>query len=160
MGKTIETEAKIKLENKDLERILKIIKVSDPVQQTNIIYNIDNGFVRIRYEDDKTFCTFKGKNNNDNEYNSREEIEFYINNIEHGKLESFFKNLGFQNVFVYAKMRKYASLNDCTICIDYLLNDERYLEVEGDEKNITKTLDFLGLSNKKIETRSYQEILK
>lgn len=155
----VEIEAKIKLNEGDLERISKLLDVSDPITQGNIIYDLENGFLRIRYEDGKTFCTFKGEKN-DSEYNSREEIEFCIDSIEHGKLESFFRNLGFKDAFVYSKMRKYAHLNDCTICIDYLLNGDRYIEVEGAEEDIEKNLDFLGLSDREIETRSYQEILK
>ncbi|MDP3027089.1 MAG: class IV adenylate cyclase [Nanoarchaeota archaeon] len=152
----IETEAKIRLDGKDVNHIKCLIEIPEFVLQKNKIYFLDNGFLRIREEEGNNFLTFKGKKLNE-KYNSREEIEVKVDNSQ--ALENLLNSLGYNVNFYYEKMRAKFELNNCAVCLDKL-SDEYYLEVEGSEKDISEVIDFFGLSNKPLEERSYQEIMQ
>jgi len=125
-------------------------------KQQNRIYEVGSGFLRIRYEGGKTYLTHKGERQQGT-YNSREETELEVSDA--GQLESIFGALGMSDSFCYEKERANFVLNGCVVCIDKLPNGENYLEIEGAEEDIEKNLDYFGLLDRKIEERSYQEIL-
>jgi len=154
----METEAKIRIGDKELNRIITVAGNLNFSKQENIIYELSNGFVRIRDENNKTIITFKGKRKK-SKLNLREETEFLVD-TEKNNVKKLFSFLGLKDSFEYGKLRANFELNDCVVSVDLLPNNEKYVEVEGNRKNILKNLEILGLKNKEIEKRSYLEILK
>lgn len=152
-----ETEAKIKIEKKDLERIARIGHIPQIILQKNCIYTLGESFLRIRKENGKTYLTYKGVRRGGG-YNSRVEKEICFNEDKFDELKSCLDFLG--KGFCYKKERANFELNNCIVSLDFLPNKEMYIEIEGSEDDITKNLKILGLANHKIETRNYQEILK
>ncbi len=122
--------------------------------QKNVIYKFDNGLLRVRSENGKSFLTAKGKRLDD-KFNSRPEIESELP----ADFFSQFESLGLGSPIYYEKYRASFTLNDCTICLDNL--DGRYfVEIEGNEKEIIKNMTVLGLQDLPREKRSYLEIIK
>jgi len=154
----METEAKIKIGDSDVNHIVSLAGKLKFSKQENIIYDLSNGFVRIRNENDKTIITFKGKRKK-SKLNLREETEFLVD-TEKDKMKKIFSFLGLKNAFEYEKLRANFELNDCVVSVDLLPNNEKYVEIEGKRKNILKNLEILGLSRRKIIKQAYQEILK
>lgn len=152
-----EIESKILLNKKDLKKIKNLLVFPDFVCQQNKFYSTKNGFLRIRTEGSNSFFTYKGQRQ-EGKYNSRIEIEVKVDNFDN--LEKILDYSGFKKGFSYEKNRASLNLNNCIVSLDSLNNGDFYLEVEGSEENIEKTLGYLSLSDKKIENRSYQEILR
>lgn len=153
----IETEAKIKIEKDEMNKILNLIKFPDFFIQKNYIFNLNQGFIRIRLEKGIIILTFKGRLI-EGKFKSRQEIE----TIFKGDLQeilTLFKNL-FGNFFFYTKERSELEVNNCHICVDKLPKNLFYLEIEGYSKDIEKTLNQFKMEKKEIDRRSYQEILK
>jgi predicted adenylyl cyclase CyaB len=152
----IETEIKLKLENDEFKKISKTQNLCF-FHQKNTIYYLENGFLRIRKENNKEIFTYKGKRKNNKKYNSRVELEVEIKDKKNLKKILFW--LGYKDSFYYEKQRASFELNNCVICVDKLSNGENYLEIEGSKKDIQKTLNYFGLQYSINEKRSYQEIL-
>lgn len=155
----IETESKIRVNEKEFGKIIKILGKPEFFVQKNVIYELKNGFLRLRYEKAKIVITFKGKRKR-RELNSRREIELCFRKYNWDKIKKFFEYLGFEHPFIYHKKRANFSLNRCVVSIDLLPNKQSYIEVEGKKKDILKNLRVLGLSEQNIEKKSYLEILK
>jgi predicted adenylyl cyclase CyaB len=153
----IEIEVKIKIERTDLERIARMGCIPQISLQKNCIYALGEGFLRVRKENGKTYLTHKGVRQ-EGEYNSRAEKEVCLNEDKFEELKDCLEFLG--KGFCYKKERANFELNNCIVSLDFLSNKEMYVEIEGNEEGITKNLEILGLSNHKIETRNYQEILQ
>jgi predicted adenylyl cyclase CyaB len=155
----IETEVKIKLNKEEKNRLEdRIGKRSRFFNQKNLLYQIENGYLRLREEKGKRIITYKGLGL-DSQFNSREEIEF-LTPFPFRYLKIFFERIGFKEDFYYEKKRAEFDLNNCTLALDILPNNQTYLEIEGEKKDILRNLEFLGLDIKNSEKRSYLEILK
>tara|TARA_Y100000310_G_scaffold325742_1_gene389720 strand:+ start:15605 stop:16102 length:498 start_codon:yes stop_codon:yes gene_type:complete len=153
----IETEAKIPIEKQDLERLIEKLGTPEFFNQENIIYDFGESALRIRAEKGRTIITYKGPLEK-SKFKSREEIEFSVN-ANPGKVARFFSMLDLQETLVYKKQRANYKLNGCTISLDILENNSHYIEIEGSETDIEKTIQALGLTDKPIEKRSYPDIL-
>lgn len=175
----IETEAKIRIEKQDLERLAKELQITkfpsrakvmwDPERnlllpkpngffnQENIIYALGESTLRIRTELEKTIITYKGPPR-ENKFKSREETEFSVNTSSE-TVAKLFSSLGFQETLRYRKQRANYYLNGCTISLD-ILGNLYYVEIEGSEKDIERTIQPLGLTDKPLEKRSYYDILQ
>jgi adenylate cyclase class IV len=153
----IETEAKIELKSHlDVDRIYRAIGMPKWNVQKNFIYDFQEGFLRIRYENNKAFITGKGRSI-DGEFNKRPEIECEIPTeffMAFSKLRNF---LG--KPFYYEKSRASSNFNGCVICLDNL-KGRYFVEIEGEDESIKRNLHVLGLSGMTVERRSYLEILK
>lgn len=146
-----EIEAKIRITDEEKDKIERKIPKTDSFLQKNSFYKINNKIVRVRFEkDDKIVCV-KGERK-PGKYNSREEIEFNFNGKE------LFNVLGLDPLFYYEKHRKQVNYKNCVLCIDKV-DGKYYLEIEGENEDISNILKELGLDKKEIETKSYFEIL-
>jgi len=164
----IETEAKILLEEEEFEIIKKNLGESyTDYEQENSIYDLKNGFLRIRNEPGKTVLTVKGKRDITEVLNCREELNFNFPPREIPKLRKLAEFLGLKETLSYTKRRQdydhpinMLLLNRCKVCLDDLPNGQKYIEIEGKSEDVCKNIENLGLKGKPIEHRSYQEILK
>lgn len=149
----IETEVKIPVEEKTFYEISSKYGNPQSLLQKNVIYKFENGLLRVRSENGKSFLTAKGKKLDD-KFSSRPEIEselpadFFLD----------FVKLQLGEPVYYEKYRASFRLNECTICLDNL-NGRYFVEIEGDEKEIIENMNALGLQDHPREKRSYLEII-
>lgn len=153
----MEIEVKINLNETEVKRLISILGEPQFFEQENIIYKTRSGFLRIRSEKDKIILTLKGKNEK-SEFNKREEIEFQPNS-DKKSLIKFCSILGLNKTLSYKKQRADYHFKNCTISIDLLPDNKKFLEIEGSELNIKNCLSILKLEDKELEHRSYLEIL-
>ena len=166
----METEAKILLGRRGLKKVKEKLGsfFCFDYEQKSFIYDLKNGFLRIRNEPGKAVLTFKGKRNLKDKLNCREELNFEFSQHEYDyipHLKKLVDLLGFKETLSYTKKRvDYTAdlykLNTCQIFLDSLPNGQQYIEIEGSKENIYKNIEALGLKGRPIEKRSYQEILK
>lgn len=154
----IETEVKINLNKKDLARVLEKLGKPEFFIQKNTFYHFPNGFLRIRYENGKTIITYKGENRR-SKFNEREEIEFDIHKSGLIEFKDLLNRLGIKETLYYEKKRANFQFNRCTVSIDILSNNKNYVEIEGNKKEIEKSLFMLDLIKYPLENRSYFELL-
>lgn len=152
-----ETECKIKVNDVEVDRILRILGKPEFFTQRNMIYPLDEGFIRIRLEKGKKIITLKGRRE-EGIYNTRREIEFIVC-ADVDRLESFFSAMRLNKKLTYEKKRANFSFNDCVVSIDHLESGEIFIEIEGERKSIEESVRILGLADKELERRSYYEIL-
>ena len=148
----IETEVKIRIDNEDLVRITNLLGEPNFVSQKNIIYLLPKGYLRVRFENDNAILTCKGERKKDLFKSRKEEeviVDFNILNI--------IEMLGLERRCVYLKKRADYSFCDCVISLD-IIDEDFYIEIEGNEKNILCALKELSLNEKEMERRSYSEI--
>ncbi|MBS3094535.1 class IV adenylate cyclase [Candidatus Pacearchaeota archaeon] len=184
MSEKIETEAKIKITSEEYNslsvdlsnKISKVLRESllrdytdvfKELSQTNIFYkNAENILLRMRIEQRTGMCGYQKPNiylthktnpNENSVYKSVNEDEI---EVAEGDLENLLKSIGFEEQVRYQKKRTNFIYNECAVSLDILPNDKRYIEIEGEEKNISEVIQRLGLQNKPIEKRSYLEILR
>ena len=158
----IETEVKIKVEKEKFELIYDELGQGLFFSQRNIIYPLENGFLRLRLEqepdqEDRIKLTFKGRNQK-SQFNARPELELNVG----GSFETARQILsasGLIESFDYTKRRVNYPLESAVVSLDILSGDLRYVEIEGAEQDIRKNLARFGLENYPIERRSYQDIL-
>ena len=151
-----EIEAKIKLTPEEFSKFVNKFNRPYFFIQENILYEIPNGFVRIRKEKEKKILTLKKSAEGD--FNTREEIEFETRS-DITTLKEFFKNLGLTENLSFRKRRANIYKNSCTISLDILRDNDYYIEIEGEPEEIRKTLRELNLQNHELEKRSYYELL-
>ena len=154
----METEVKIPIDQKKLEQLVSILGTPNYFKQDNVIYKLENGILRTRFEQGKTIVTFKGRNTG-LEYNVREEIEFCVDCKNFGYANEFFRRLGFKETLRYTKERANFRLNRCLISLDRLSNGQNYIEIEGNGEDIEINLEHLSLDRRDFESKSYLEIL-
>ncbi|VVB77734.1 CYTH domain protein [uncultured archaeon] len=156
----IETEAKIRLSEKEFNDLYEKLGSPDFILQKNWGYFFDENMLRIREEDEKRYVTLKRKSleKKANGYNSREEIEFGISDIEAAK--KVFEIFGLPAECYYEKKRATVNKKDCVICFDKINENQYFIEVEGEEKDIERILKEFNLESKPIETRNYFQIIK
>lgn len=156
----IETEVKIKINEQKVKEIIKFLGNPEYFNQTNLIYQNCNGFLRLRKEKGNTIITSKGKRKDD-KFGSREEIEFSIQGEKaFNILRQILKKIGLEETFYYDKKRACFEFGLCLICLDLVANGT-YLEIEAkSNEDISRTIDFFDLDKKDIERRAYHKILQ
>lgn len=157
-----EIEVKIKISNPEeiAERIKNIggVFVREVNQKMYGLFlpnyeNVELGiFPRIRTEGGETTLTIKVKNEQSNLYFKRDEYTLKINDEKIG-LE-IMKLLGYSIVRPIEKTRKEWKWNKVSLCIDTLYFGV-FLEIEGEEKEIEKTIEALGLKKEERIIKSY-----
>lgn len=153
----IETEAKIKLDEKEFQVLYEKLGSPNFVLQKNWGYFSGNEMVRIREEGNGKYVTLK-KSNQNSKYNSREEIEFGISDVQAAR--EVFGILCLADECYYEKKRATKRIGGCIVCLDRITAFGDFIEVEGEAKNIEDVLTSLGLEKKPIEKRNYFELLK
>jgi len=156
----IETEVKIKVDNKKVKEIIKFLGDPKYFNQTNLIYQNCNGFLRLRKEKGNTIITSKGERKDD-KFGSREEIEFSIKGEKgFSILRKILEKIGLKETFYYYKKRACFEFGLCLICLDCVTNGT-YLEIESkSNEDISRTINFFDLYEKDIERRAYHKILQ
>lgn len=122
--------------------------------------------LRIREEENKYILTYKGPKIEE-KTKTREEIEVYFNDSV--KLREILEKLGFYVIYEVKKSRKLLSLSEITCSIDNIENLGTFIELETSvesqikvKKTIKLLLDkvkMLGISENRLERRSYLELL-
>lgn len=147
----IETEVKIRLDEKKYTEIFGLLKMPKKFLQENLIFENEDYFFRIRLELGKNLFTIKSKKRNGN---SRQEIESELSEDIFDEVKKL------DNVFHYKKERINCGFFECAVSLDVLENGMKFVEIEGDESAIKECLRVFGLDGFEIETRSYLEVLK
>ncbi len=155
---TIETEAKIKINEEEFNNLIRILGKPKFFSQKNVIYKLKEGMFRIREENGNRIITYKGELKK-TKFKSLEEVEFETDSdVE--KLKHFFGLLGHMPTLIFEKKRANFNFLNCIVSLDILHGDNYFIEVEGKTENIEECLKKLGLQNKEFEKRSYMEILQ
>lgn len=152
----LETEVKIEIDReRKVKEIYEAIGRPSWDVQRNYLFAFGESFLRIRHEAGKAFLTSKGKDSG-GVYNQRPEIEC---EIPTEFFMGFSKLAGLNgNPRYYEKSRASAEFMGCQVCLDNF-SGTHYLEVEGQERDITKVIEKFGLQEFPIEKRSYLELL-
>ena len=154
----IETEAKIKLNREEFDKLIKILGKPAFFPQKNTIYKLKEGMFRIREENGKRIITYKGELKK-GKFKSLEEVEFKTDS-DVDKLKRFFSVLGHKETMFIEKQRANYNYVGCVVSLDILNGNNYFIEIEGKIENIEKCLKKLGLQDKKFEKRSYMEIFQ
>jgi len=156
----IETEVKIKVDDSKLEEMTSFLGNPEFFDQTNIFYQVGNGFLRLRREKGKAIITYKGERIED-KFGSREEIELSLEGEEQiDVLRKMFGKMGMNETLYYHKKRAQFDFGLCKIFLDRT-SKGCFVEIEANyDKNIEKAMAFFGLEEKDIEKRSYFEMFR
>ena len=119
----IETEAKIKLNKEEFDKLTKILGEPKFFSQKNVIYKLNKGMFRIREENGKRIITYKGEPK-EGKFKSLEEVEFETES-EVEKLKRFFSVLGHKEIMFIEKQRANFNFWECVVSL-YLLNGRNY----------------------------------
>jgi len=152
----LETEVKIKINKEDESRFFSVFGTPEFRCQENYVFDLEKGYVRVRYENGKYILTYKSERQND-KFGSREEIETIVDS---GEILKILRGIGLQEGAFYIKDRASYFANDCVVSLDVIDEIGTYVEVEGQEKEILEILEVLGLKDREPEKKSYSEILK
>jgi predicted adenylyl cyclase CyaB len=153
-----EIEAKIKLSQFNLKRVVEKLGEPEYFDQENIFYRSKSDNLRVRYEKNKIILTRKGEAEK-SKYKKREEVEWEFSGTRE-ELEKLMIERKYSRVFGYIKKRANYNHDGCVVSIDLLPNKDRYIEIESDsESDIERVVEFLGLDILPLEKRSYLEIL-
>jgi|TARA_B100002003_G_scaffold248004_1_gene280708 predicted adenylyl cyclase CyaB len=155
----LETEVKIKISDEKLEEITSLMGSPDYFEQTNVIYAMPVGFLRLRKEKNKTIITYKGAPLDDR-FHSRQEYESDLGLEQFPVLKDILGNIGLEETLSFTKKRAEFSLGHCKLFIDHI-EGGIYFEIEAKyERDIPKAMSFFGLKEEDIEKRSYFQILQ
>lgn len=133
MGKAFERTVRFDTKDKSLEKEGKFIRVRSGFSNT---------------------ITFKRKIEN-KEFREREELELEISDLD--KMRKIIQNLGFDKELIMEKYREKWNFRNVEIVIDTLPMGT-FIEIEGEEENIRKAAQFLGLDFKDKILETYWEI--
>jgi predicted adenylyl cyclase CyaB len=165
-----EIEVKIKSTKQEHERVAKqLVKLGfkkiKSVNEMNILYehpsiplkSIGN-VLRVRHAD-KTTMTFKGKKfQNKNGLKIREEFEVEFS--EGKEIENILTALGFKPGMVIKKKRTMYRKATTEVDLDILPALGYFIEIEGTETAILKTLKALNLETKERLTQGYAQLIR
>lgn len=151
-----EIEAKIKISEEEKENLINLLGKPKFYKQENVFFGFDGKIIRHRTLDNGILLTIKGKNELC-DFNKREETEIKLP-YNHLEIQLLFEVIGLKKLLTYEKQRADYKINSCTVSLD-VLTIGNYVEIEGKEEDITKTINFLGLNEFPIEKRSYFEML-
>lgn len=166
----IETEVKIPVDEKTFERALEelwrfeilVYQIKPEFKmEKNVFYKVPAGFLRLRSYADSVSVTYKGKREDSEKLNSREEIEFKYPERDFDKLGLLLSRIGLEKEIEYQKQRANFYFRDGPIVsFDILPNGQRYIEIENTPEKIENIVSRLDLQNHPREKRSYLEIIK
>ncbi|HDD72515.1 MAG TPA: class IV adenylate cyclase [Candidatus Aenigmarchaeota archaeon] len=160
-----EIEIKFKIENpgeirESLRRLGAVFE--GRVFERNVTFdNPDRGFgnedkiLRVR-EDSKVTITFKGPQDENSRFKKRLEIEVTTSDFE--KSVMLLRELGFQEAWRYEKERETWRLGNVEIVIDRLPVIGYWIEIEGEEGEIEKVAEKLGLDISQGTNKTYKRI--
>ena len=155
----LEREVKIRLDEEKLRDLTNSLGGLDYFEQTNIIYNLPEGFLRLRKEKDTTIITYKGERLDD-KFGSREEIEFKLDKSQFLVLQEVFASIGLKETLRFNKTRAEYTLPNSKLFIDKLPTGS-YLEIEAKtDYDILDTMQRLGFTESDIEHKSYFELVR
>jgi len=110
-------------------------------------HHIQNGFIRVRKESNKTTMTIKVMESN-NQISGQKELELIIDDFEKGS--QFLSFLGAKKRSKQVNQRQLFKLNNCEIMIDYWPFLNPIIEIEGpNEKEVVNTCKLLDLDYSK-----------
>jgi len=167
MKEYIEKEIKIKVENPK-EMIEKLRKIGatfqgEALEKTirfdtqNLDFEKQGKFIRCRSGFSNTI-TLKEKIKNENSsVRARKETEFEIQDID--KMQYILTTLGLDYTRTMEKFRQHWELNNVSITIDELCFGV-YMEIEGEESQIYKTCELLGIDTNKKLLGTYWDLWK
>ncbi|MEK7070015.1 MAG: hypothetical protein AAB962_03090 [Patescibacteria group bacterium] len=147
-----EIEIKIKIDKEIFNRFVKN-KSSFKFEKTYGYFtenyeNIDKGiFPRIKDAGDIALVSVKVKTKNDSKMFERDEYEFEIESNKVDSARLMFKALGYGLEHIFEKKRyKLEAINNCNFVADELPFGY-FLELEGTEEDIEKSIKELGLDD-------------
>ncbi len=159
----IETEIKIKVDDfKKIQEKLNTFgaKKISSVFEKNIVFDNEKKelkkkdcFLRVRQDKKSTLC-FKGPREKTNT-KKREEIEFKISDAK--KAELFLMRLGFDKKLRYEKKRETWEFKKTEIVLDELPFG-KFIEIEGNEKDIIAAAKILGYNETEYIVKTYFEL--
>ncbi|MCX8176089.1 MAG: class IV adenylate cyclase [Candidatus Bathyarchaeota archaeon] len=172
----LEVEVKVKVE--DLAKVETSLKklMADEVGygvQEDLYFNaphknfiLTDEALRIRKSNGKCFLTYKGCRV-DSQAKTREELEVEVEDFD--KIKLILEKLGFKPVYLVRKIRKTFKLENLKINLDNVEKLGSFVEVEGFAENenergiimenVKKVLLKLNLHDKKLENKTYLELL-
>ncbi len=168
----LEIEAKIKVENLDVyaERLKKLGgQFEHQCAQKDYFFDYpdrrllgtDCG-LRLRQQTgakcEELLLCYKGPRDTDSAYKRRREIEFAVGNLTaaHRLLEA----LGFEVTIAFEKRRSLWRLDDCTVCLDQVVELGFFIEIEGpSEESVAEVQTQLQLQDAQHLTPSYAVML-
>jgi len=160
MAREIEIKFAVDDEEKMLRKLLAFgaEKVCDGLEH-NIVF--DNGeirkkgiLLRLRKTGDKSVLTFK-TNIRKAEFKEADEIEIGVSDFQ--KVKEILEGLGYEAWWIYEKQKTKFVLGDVTIALDRLPFGT-FIEIEGSEGGIRRTVERLGLDLKKGIRETYLEL--
>jgi len=147
-----EIEIKVKIDKKEFDKFVK----DNPTFQFEKTYgyftenyeNMTKGiFPRIKDMGNIALVSVKIKTKNDSKMFERDEYEFEIESDKVESVRLMFKALGYYIEHIFEKKRyRLESINNCDFVVDELPFGY-FIELEGEEKNIEKSIKQLGLEN-------------
>lgn len=117
-----------------------------------------NNLFRIRKDGEKVEITYKINRNQDDGFRKAEEIQTTVGDFD--TVQKIIVELGFLPTQYNEKKRTTYSLSNTLIEIDEIPNIPAYLEIEGDEKNISEVVRLLGFLPEEISTLSASEVMR
>jgi predicted adenylyl cyclase CyaB len=117
-----------------------------------------NNLFRIRKDGEKVEVTYKINRNQDDGFRKAEEIQTTVGDFE--TMQNIILALGFVPTQYQEKKRTTYSLCKTLVEIDELPNIPAYIEVEGEEKNISEVVQLLGFLPEEISTLSASDVLR
>jgi predicted adenylyl cyclase CyaB len=155
----LEREVKINMGCKKLKQLTSILGTPNYFQQTNIIYDLPEGFLRLRKEKNNTVITYKSERIND-KFGSREELEFELEENQFPIIRQIFEMMGLKETLHFNKKRAEYKTDYSKLFIDHMPTGI-YLEIEAEsDEYITHTMKKLGFDEKDIEKKSYFELMQ
>ncbi len=163
----MEVEIKAKANNKIISYIRKRMGIPEILIQRDIYYDHpckdyaeSDEAVRVRYENDEVFITYKGPKI-DRTTKTREEIEFQVPDGENA--ESFLERLGFIKKIEVVKERRLYHYEGMEICLDDVKGLGKFIEIEKQGEPDVERPKVLELAKemglKELITLSYMEML-
>lgn len=117
-----------------------------------------NNLFRIRKDGEKVEITYKINRFQDDGFRKAEEIQTTVGDFE--TIQKIILALDFVPTQYCEKKRTTYSLHHTLIEIDEIPNVPPYIEIEGDEKNISEVVQLLGFLPEQISTMSASEVMK
>jgi adenylate cyclase, class 2 len=163
MPKNLEIKVKLK-SHKEVEEILKKkkIQIKEVIVQKDIYYNVNNGILKLRIENDTKTLIFYDRN----EKSAKRWSDFYLLDLSTANANIYLKR--FLDVMVVVKKkRKLFIYKNTRIHLDHVQGLGYFLELEtrvtkglkDAEKRFNHLLDLLSLQSKKEIRASYKDLL-
>lgn len=163
----MEIEVKIKIENpeqlKDKLAELGAILIKERYQEENTLYDSSSRSLykrqcalRLRFENRKTFLTFKGPPLKSRKFKIRQEYETEVKNRKQCK--KILKELGFILAFSYNKHRSVYKKKNLKICLDET-SIGNFMELEGERQDIVRFAHSLNFSKEDFIKLDYIQLI-